>query len=85
MLPYCVDDSVGRGGEMTPGQYKAAIRALRLSQGRSAKLCGFHPGTAKRWASGGRKVPEPVSILLRLMQAGKITVEDIEQAKGKRK
>jgi hypothetical protein len=54
MLPYRVDDSVGRGGEMTPGQYKAAIRALRLSQGRSAKLCGFPiPGPRNVGPAGG--------------------------------
>jgi DNA-binding transcriptional regulator YiaG len=79
-----VNDS-GRGRTVTPKQFKAAIEALGLSQGRAARLCGFHARTAKRWAGGQRKVPEPVSILLRLMQAGKISIEDIELTKAKRK
>ena len=46
---------------LTPRQFKAAIRALGLSQGQAARLCGYYPGTPKKWASGGRKVPEPVA------------------------
>ena len=64
---------------MTPRQFKAAIRALGLSQGQAARLCGYYPGTAKKWASGGRKVPAPVAIILRLMLAGELTVEQLER------
>ena len=34
------------GRTVTPKQFKAAIDALGLSQGRAAKLCGFHPRSA---------------------------------------
>ena len=67
---------------MTPRQFKAAIRALGLSQGQAARLC--YPGIAKKWASGGRKVPAPVAIILRLMLAGELTVEQLERV-GARK
>ena len=40
--------------------------------------------TAKKWASGGRKVPAPVAIILRLMLAGELTVELLERV-GARK
>ena len=66
---------------MTPRQFKAAIRALGLSQGQAARLCGYYPGTAKKWAGGGRKVPAPVAIILRLMLAGELTVEQLESVK----
>lgn len=75
---------------MTPRQFKAAINELGLSQGRAAKLCGFHARTAKRWAGGQRKVPETVAIVLRLMLAGVLTVDQLasaaeKPAKAKRK
>ena len=69
------------GLTLTPRQFKAAIRALGLSQGQAARLCGYYPGTAKKWASGGRKVPAPVAIILRLMLAGELTVEQLESVK----
>jgi DNA-binding transcriptional regulator YiaG len=74
-----VNDSA-MGPPMTPRQFKASITALGLSQGRTARLCGYYPGTAKKWASGGRKVPETVAIILRLMQAGVLTVAHLESA-----
>jgi hypothetical protein len=48
-----------------------------------------HGSTAKKWASGARRVPEPVAIMLRLLQSGGLTVERLESvakpAKGGRK
>jgi DNA-binding transcriptional regulator YiaG len=83
-----VNDSAGEL-TLTPRQFKASIKALGLSQGRAARLCGFHGSTAKKWASGARKVPEPVAIMLRLLQSGELTVEQLESvakpAKGGRK
>ena len=71
---------------LTPRQFKMAIRALGLSQARAAKLCGYYPGTAKKWAGGARKVPAPVAIILRLMLAGELTAEQLENiAPPKRK
>jgi hypothetical protein len=79
-----VNDSWGL--TLTSRQFKMAIRSLGLSQGRAARLCGYYPGTAKKWASGGRKVPEPVAIILRLLLAGELTVEQLENiAPPKRK
>lgn len=66
---------------MTAKQFQAAIDRLGLSQVGAARLLGADPRTARRWALGERSVPESVSILLRLMLAGKITVADIESAK----
>lgn len=66
---------------MTAKQFQAAIDCLGLSQVGAARLFGADPRTSRRWALSERSIPEPVAILLRLMVAGKITAEDIEQAK----
>ena len=66
---------------MTAKQFQTAIDRLGLSQVGAAKLLGADPRTARRWALGERSVPEPVAILLRLMLAGKITADDVSQAR----
>jgi hypothetical protein len=63
---------------MTAKQFQAAIDRLGLSQVRAAKLFGSDPRTARRWALGEREVPACVAIVLRLLLAGKIAVEDVE-------
>jgi hypothetical protein len=69
---------------MTSNQFRAALERLGLSQVGAAALVGADPRTGRRWALGERDVPECVAILLRLLVAGKITVEDIEAARRSR-
>lgn len=64
---------------MTAKQFQNAIDRLGLSQVGAAKLVGADPRTARRWALGERSVPESVAIILRLMLAGKISVDDIRR------
>ena len=64
---------------MTAKQYQSAIDRLGLSQVGAARLVGADPRTGRRWALGERPVPQCVAILLLLMLAGKITVQDIEK------
>ncbi len=64
---------------MTAKQFQSAIDRLGLSQVGAARLLGADPRTARRWALGERSIPGPVAILLRLMLAGKITAQDIEE------
>lgn len=65
---------------MTAKQFSSALDRLGLSQLGAARLFNANGRTARRWALGERSVPEPVAILLRLMLAGKITADDIEEA-----
>jgi len=65
---------------MTPNQFRTAIDRLGLSQARAAGLVGADPRTGRRWALGERPVPECVAILLRLLLAKKITIQDVENA-----
>lgn len=66
---------------MTPRQFQSAIDRLGLSQVKAAKLVEVDPRTARKWVQGVNRVPECVAILLRLMLAGKVTIEDIEEAR----
>jgi len=63
---------------MTANQFRAALDRLGLSQAAAAALVGADPRTGRRWALDERAVPECVAILLRLLLAKKITVDDIE-------
>jgi len=66
---------------MNSKQFRAALARIGLSQVGAARLFGADPRTARRWALDDRPVPESIAVLLRLMVAGKITVEDVEEAR----
>lgn len=66
---------------MTANQFRSAIDRLGLSQAGAASLVGADPRTGRRWALGERPVPVCVAILLKLLLAKKITIEDVEKAK----
>lgn len=63
---------------MTANQFRAALSRLELSQLGAARLFKVGERTARRWAEHG--VSGPPAILLKLMAAGKIDVEDVEAA-----
>jgi transcriptional regulator with XRE-family HTH domain len=52
---------------MTPTQYKAAIKALGLSQERAGDFLGISPRSSQGYALGEYPVPEAIAKLLRLM------------------
>lgn len=64
---------------MTANQYRSALSRLDLTQVGAARLFGVNDVTSRRWAKDG--VSGTVSILLRLMLAGKVTAKDVEKAR----
>jgi transcriptional regulator with XRE-family HTH domain len=62
---------------MTSNQFRAALKRLGLSQRGFAKLVGHDERTTRKWALDEAAVPPGIAILLRLMLAGKVTVEDV--------
>jgi len=52
---------------MSPTQYKAAIKALGLSQERAGDWLGIGRRTSQGYALGEYPVPQPTAMLLRLM------------------
>ncbi len=65
---------------MTPDQFRGALDHLDLTQVGTADLFGVNPRTVRDWVSGETRIPETAAILLRLMVAGKLTVDDVESA-----
>jgi len=63
---------------MTPTQYKAAIKALGLSQERAGVWLGIGRRTSQGYALGEYPVPEPVAKLLRLMIRLKLMPNDVK-------
>ena len=61
---------------MTPTQYKAAIKALGLSQERAGEWLVVSPRTSQNYAAKGP--PEPVAKLLRLCIKLKLNPEDVK-------
>jgi hypothetical protein len=64
---------------VTANQYRTALSRLGLSQVGAARLFGVNDVTSRRWAKDG--VSGTVAILLRLMVAGKVSIEDVEKAR----
>lgn len=65
---------------MRPKQFNAALEQLELTQVGAAELLGFSARTARSYAAGDTPIPEPTAKLLRLLVAGKVTFEDVEDA-----
>lgn len=63
---------------MTPTQYKAALKALGLSQHLAGDWLGIGRRTSQGYALGEYPVPEPVAKLLRLV----VEIRAIEKATG---
>jgi hypothetical protein len=63
---------------VSPAQYKAAIKALGLSQERAGGWLGIAPRTSQGYALGEYPVPEPVAKLLRLCVKLKLNPEDVK-------
>jgi DNA-binding transcriptional regulator YiaG len=51
---------------MTPGEFRAALARLQLTQTALAKRWGINLRTIQSWATGERPIPATVTMLLRL-------------------
>lgn len=65
---------------MTPDDMKRLRERKRLSTKDMARLLGLTQRAVQRWESGeGAKPLGPVVILYRLLEAGKLTTDDIRE------
>lgn len=64
---------------MTANQYKTLIAKLGLLQTEAGPLLNCTDRTSRRWARDG--VTGTARILWRLLASGKVTIEDIEEAR----
>lgn len=63
---------------MTPTQYKAAIKAMGLSQEGSGAWLGLSKRMGQGYATGEYTIPEPVAKLLRLCVRLKLKVDEVK-------
>ena len=49
---------------MSPQQFRAALRRLRLSQVQAARRLRVNERTVRRWVAGDSRIPESVALLL---------------------
>lgn len=52
---------------MSGEQYRQALEALDITQGRAAQLLGVDARTSRKWATGEREVPPTAARFLRLL------------------
>jgi hypothetical protein len=69
---------------MTQYQFRIALDRIGLSQVGAARLFGGDERTFRRYALGEARVPAAVVILLRLLELGKITGDDIADARRRK-
>ena len=70
---------------MTPAELRANLLALDpvgMTQRKLAALLGRDERTIRHWLAGSRSISREVAILVRLLAAGRITIADIEAARG---
>jgi transcriptional regulator with XRE-family HTH domain len=67
---------------MKPDQFRSALDALGLTQTAVATLLGVDPRTARRWATGERRVSPPAARFLRHLVAAQGKPNKTRKAKG---
>ena len=60
-------------------EFRATLAALGIAQHRVARLFGVGPRSVRRWQDGDRRVPCGVSLVVRLLACGAVTVDQVEQ------
>ena len=66
--------------DLAATELRAALGTLGIQQHHVARLFGVTPRSVRRWQHGDRRIPRGVSIVLNLLAAGTVTVDQIEQA-----
>jgi hypothetical protein len=61
-------------------EFRTTLGAIGLTQGRAARLFNVTPRHIRRWGCGSRCLPHAVSIILRLLAVGAVTIDQVEQA-----
>jgi GcrA cell cycle regulator len=66
--------------DLATTEFCAALAELGIAQCRVARWFGVGPRSVRRWRHGDRRVPRGAEILLRLLTAGAVTIDQVEQA-----
>ena len=66
---------------MTSHQFRTTLAKLRLTQVQAAHVLGITPRTARRYALGEVRVPNPAAKLLRLMLNHTVDISVVRSTK----
>jgi hypothetical protein len=66
-------------GITAPTEFRVTLDALGIPQQRVAELFGVGPRTVRRWRDGDRRTPCGVRIVLRLLVAKVVSVDQLEE------
>ena len=78
-MSYVRPESI-RSVPMTSLQFRNVIAKIGLSQVQAARVLGVTPRTVRRWALDEVKIPPTAAKLLRLMQMGEISTQQVKDA-----
>jgi transcriptional regulator with XRE-family HTH domain len=67
---------------MTRTQFRATLDQHKLTQLDAARLLGLDPRTIRRYALGETIIPVGIELTLRLLNAGFVTIEQINKVRG---
>jgi hypothetical protein len=59
-------ERAARGGQMDAAEYRAALKAMRLSQVRAGRWLGISGRTSQAYALGERPIPHVVALCIRM-------------------
>jgi hypothetical protein len=65
---------------MGPTEFHQTLGSLNLAQQRVAALFDVSPRAVRRWRDGERRVPCGVDIVVHLLAAGAVTIDQVERA-----
>jgi hypothetical protein len=61
-------------------EFRDALDALAIAQHRVAQLFHVSQRSVRRWRDGDRRIPVGVDVVIRLLAAGTVTVDQVEAA-----
>lgn len=66
---------------MQPTDFRRILDASGISQADFARLLGKTDRSVSRWVTGAQPIPIDVVVVLGLLDAGTVTIDDIRKAK----
>ena len=63
---------------MTDDELRSALKTLGLNQLQLSERIGVTPLTVLRWVHGRTAIPTPVALLIRVLESGRVSLDDLE-------
>lgn len=63
---------------MAPADFRRTLKGLHVSQARLARLLNLNKQTPTRWMNGEHPIPREVELIVKLLAAGRVTIDELE-------